>query len=177
MIESERIKLRPFCLEDAKRVYELAQDSDVGIHAGWSPHKNIEESQEVIQNILMQENTFAMIEKKSGLLIGSISLQKDPMRGNPLSLMLGYWIGKAYWGQGYTKEAALPLMKFGFEQLGLQLISVYCYTYNERSKKVIEKLGFTFEGTLRKAVIRYDGSLLDEYLYSMTKAEYSENNR
>lgn len=171
-MESKRLIIRAFQEEDATRLYELAKDSDVGIHAGWPPHKSIEDSKAIIKSILKQDNNFALVEKESGLLIGSCGLQKDPLRNNPLALMLGYWVGKEYWGKGYTLEAAQEIMNDGFKRLGIQLISVYCYEYNLRSQRVIEKLGFRKEGLLRQAVLRFNGDIIDELVYSMTKSEF-----
>ena len=69
-------------------------------------------------------------------------------------------------------EAAKEVLRYAFEELGLQMVTISHFSYNQRSARVIEKLGFHLEGTLRKAFLRYDGKLLDDVGYSMTKEEY-----
>jgi putative acetyltransferase len=55
--------------------------------------------------------------------------------------MIGYAIGEDYWGKGFATEAVLAVLRFGFEELGLDLISAYCYPFNKRSQRVFEKCG------------------------------------
>ena len=57
---------------------------------------------------------------------------------------LGYWIGKPYWGQGLIPEAARELLRFAFEQLGMTTVWCGYYEGNEKSRRVQEKLGFTY---------------------------------
>lgn len=174
-METSRCILRNFCLEDAPRVYELASVEGVGIHAGWSVHTSIDNTKDILKHILIQETNFAIVDKKSNLVIGACGLQKDPMRSNTNALMLGYWIAKEYWGQGIMPEVAKKVIQFGFEEKELDLISVNCFTYNNQSKRVIEKLGFHYEGLLREASARFDGNILDLYVYSMNREEYFKN--
>jgi putative acetyltransferase len=56
--------------------------------------------------------------------------------------------------------------------LNLRLLSVSHYTFNDRSRRVIEKCGFVYEGTLRQTFRRYDGAIFDEAIYSITKDEW-----
>ena len=71
-------------------------------------------------------------------------------------------------------EAAKAVLRYGFEQLNLEMVSINHYSYNNRSRRVIEKCGFTYEGTLRQGVCLYDGRVEDICCYSMTAAEYKE---
>ena len=56
----------------------------------------------------------------------------------------------------------------------MQLVTVYHFAYNQRSRRVIEKAGFVIEGTLRRAFVRYDGRIFDESSYSMTRDEWQK---
>ena len=173
-IETERLILRPITIEDKKDVYEYSCSSSVGIHAGWKPHENINESEEIIKTILSANNIFGIVLKSSGKMIGSVGLIPDPMRENEKSQMIGYALGDKYWGNGYMTEAAKEVVKYGFGKLNLELISATCYSYNNRSSRVLEKLGMKYEGTLRKAEIRFDGEVLDKKCFSITKEEFLE---
>ena len=56
----------------------------------------------------------------------------------------------------------------------LDVLSVIHYTFNTRSKRVIEKCGFKYEGTIRNAKELYDGRIVDEACYSILKEEYGQ---
>ena len=85
---------------------------------------------------------------------------------------LGYALSPQFWGRGLMSEAARELIRFGFEDLGLRTIWCNHYDGNERSRRVIEKCGFHYEGTMRQYSRRYDGTLLDGCFYSMTAQEF-----
>ena len=167
-IETERLILRPITENDAEAIYEYSKNEIVGINAGWKPHESIEETREIIKLIFLnQENVFGIELKETGQLFGSIGLIPDPKRQNDKTRMAGYAIGENYWGKGYMTEAVLALLRFGFEELNLDLISAYCYPSNERSKNVLKKCGFHYEGRLSLAEKRYDGIVLDNECYAI----------
>ena len=66
------------------------------------------------------------------------------------------------------------ILDYGFNHLNLTLISVNHYVFNVQSASVINKLGFNYEGILRQSTLRFDGEVLDNVIYSMTKEEYSK---
>ena len=78
---------------------------------------------------------------------------------------LGYVLGQEQWGKGYMTEAAKAVLRYGFAELGLGLIAVRHHLHNQRSRRVIEKCGFHYEGTMRQYSRRYDGTLLDGCFY------------
>ena len=69
-------------------------------------------------------------------------------------------------------EAAKTLMWHAFMAEGIELISAYCYPDNKRSRNVLEKCGMTYEGTLRLCEERFDGVILDNLCFSVTKEEF-----
>lgn len=172
-IETQRLILRPIEERDDKAIYAYAKNPNVGPNAGWKPHESIEETREIMKNVFLgKENVFGIVIKDLGKLIGSIGLVEDPKRQNNKALMLGYAIGEEYWGCGYTSEAAFALVEYGFKTLGLELVSVYCYPFNERSKRVINKLGFKHEGKLSLCERRFDGLVLDNECYALSAENY-----
>ena len=101
-LETVRLLLRPFQEEDAEVFFACCQNPNLGNNAGWAPHKTIEESREILQNVFIgQENIWAMTLKNTQQLIGSIGIVPDLKRENPQVRMLGYWLDEAYWGKGY----------------------------------------------------------------------------
>ena len=99
-LETVRLLIRPFQEEDADAFFACCQNPNLGNNAGWAPHKTIEESREILQNVFIgQENIWAMILKDAQQLIGSIGIVPDPKRENPQVRMLGYWLDEAHWGK------------------------------------------------------------------------------
>ena len=73
-------------------------------------------------------------------------------------------------------EAAKALMKYGFEKYDLAIMAIRTSEVNHRSQRVIEKCGFTYEGTLRKAYHIYTGEDRDSRFYSITREEWEKRN-
>ena len=172
LITTERLELRRFRLNDLMDFYAFAQNPNIGPDAGWEPHKSALESFEVLIEYRKQKTHWVVTEKGIDRFIGSISLRLDEKRLNPSALALGYSLDEPYWGQGYMSEASLAVIHHAFVVLKADLLSVYHYPHNERSKRVIEKCGFLYEGRLRQAKKRLNGERLDECCYSLTREEY-----
>lgn len=175
-IETERLTLRPITIADDQDIFEYSKDPAVGKNAGWAPHKTLEQTREIMAAVFVGvSNVFGIVNKK-GKLIGSVGLVEDKKRQYDNVLMLGYAIGEAHWGQGYMTEAARAILEYGFGVLEADIISAYCYPENSRSRNVLLKCGFLYEGTLRRAETLFDGSVKDNLCFSITKEEYVDNN-
>lgn len=148
IIETDRLILRPTQMSDAEDIFEYASGHNVGVHAGWKPHETIEETKQIIETVFSEKNVFAIVLKESGKVIGNIGLVADPKRAYDRVRMVGYALAEAYWGRGYMTEAAKVIVNYGFGVLDLVMISAYCYPSNKRSRGVLNKLGFEYEGTL-----------------------------
>ena len=171
-LESERLILRAFTEQDTDDLYRYAVDPDVGPRAGWKPHENREESLSIIEMFIADDNVFAIERKSDHRMIGTIGLHHDKWRNLPDVRMIGYVLAQDCWGNGYMSEAVKRVQRYGFEQMNLRLMSISHYTFNDRSRRVIEKCGFVYEGTLRQAFLRYDGIVFDEAVYSLTRDEW-----
>ena len=66
ILHTERLLLRPWTKEDAESLYKYAKNPEIGIPAGWPPHKSIEESLEVIKNVFVGKECYAICEKENG---------------------------------------------------------------------------------------------------------------
>lgn len=175
-IETERLILREWSLEDVDDLYEYAKNPNVGPHGGWKPHSNKKESLEILETLFMDKyNSWAIVYKENGKVIGSIGYEVDTKRPNINCRELGYALGEVYWGKGIMTEAAKEVIAYAFEEMKLDMVTIYRDPNNKRSGRVIEKCGFTYEGTLRKANKIYDGSIRDIACYSMTKNEAQRN--
>lgn len=173
-LETERLFLSMFTLDDAEDVYAYASNPNVGPHAGWAPHASVEESRKIIEEIFMPPEAWAVREKGKDTVIGVVALEPDRLRPDANSRELGYNLAEEHWGKGYMTEAAKEVIRFGFEELGLDQIGICTSPVNKRSQSIIKKCGFTYEGTIRRTYQIYDGSLRDSQVYSLLKEEYEE---
>lgn len=150
ILNTKRLLLRPWTIEDAESLFEHASDPSVGPITGWPPHKSVEESLNVIKNVFVGDECYAICEKENNKAIGAIELKLNghtDMTDRDDECELGYWLGKPFWGRGYILEAASELIRHGFEDLGMTTIWCGYYNGNEKSKRVQEKLGFIFHHT------------------------------
>lgn len=85
---------------------------------------------------------------------------------------LGYWLGRDAEGQGYVSEAARVMTRFLFEAWRAERVAIRCDARNARSKAVPERLGFAFEGALRRDSLAPDGTIRDTLVYAMIPADY-----
>ena len=173
MLSTERLVLRCFDPSDAVDVYAYAQSPKVGPMAGWQPHQSLEDSRKVVQMFIEDGDVWAVVDKSSGHVIGSVGLHRDGARRVEESRNLGYVLGENYWGQGYATEACREVLRYAFEDIGCEVVSVSHFPFNQKSRRVIKKLGFTMEGTLRHAVRLPDDTVADVVTYSLLKTEYS----
>ncbi len=176
MIETKRLILRQIVASDAEDIFAYSSGPNTGLNASWKPHETLRETRRIMQEVFLgQKSVFGIVLKETNVLIGNIGLINDEMRENDSVRMLGYALGENFWGHGFMTEAAKVVIDFGFETMHLDLISATCYPFNVRSSRVLEKLGFHYEGTLALAEKRYDGKVFDKDCYSLAKTAYSEN--
>ena len=171
-LETERLLLRPFQETDLDDFYEYAKNPHVGPNAGWPPHGSKEDSLKILNIFMSNDEVWAIVNKENNKLIGSIGLHTEPLRSTEDVKMLGYVLSEDYWGRGLMVEASKAVINYAFDNMYLQLLAVHYYPFNQQSKRVIEKCGFVYEGTLKHAKQIYDGSVYDVVCYSMTRDEW-----
>jgi len=177
ILETERLLLRPWEEEDAEECYKYAKDSRVGPIAGWPVHTSVENSRQVIRDVLVIPETYAIVLKETGLPIGSIGLHRNDLAEKDDEMELGYWLGVPYWGRGIVPEAARELLRHAFEDLKLERVWCCYYDGNKKSKRVQEKLGFKYQWTTENAPVPQMGEIRRGHVNLLTKAEWvSEQN-
>lgn len=168
IIETPRLLIRPFRINDLDDFYEYASVDGVGQMAGWKPHENKEISRLILNEFIEGKKTFALELKENAKVIGSIGIEKynenkfngdfNQKRGREL----GYVLSKSYWGMGLMPEAVKSVISYCFEQLSLDFLTVGHFKWNKQSKSVIKKCGFQFfcegEFTTHMGVIEHECS-------------------
>lgn len=151
ILETERLILRRWEESDAEDLYKYASDPAVGPIAGWPSHQNVEESRDVIRDVFSGAEAYAICLKLDNRAIGAIELMlygHTDMVERDDECELGYWIGKPFWGQGLVPEAARELLRYGFEDIGMNKVWCGYYEGNAKSKRVQEKVGFLYQRTI-----------------------------
>ena len=145
ILHTERLILRPWQQEDLDDFYAYASVDGVGQMAGWKPHENKEESQRILKSFIEHKWTFAL--EYQGKAIGSLGIEKYneekfPEFANKRCREIGYVLSKEYWGQGMMPEAVTEVIRYLFEDVGLDVISCGHFLWNHQSARVQEKCGF-----------------------------------
>lgn len=173
--ETDRLILRRFKKEDAARVTELLKDGKVQ-----ETTQNIADDyteQMALDWISLHDVWFAnkhryelaVVLKETNELIGVVGLSNVDKVGE-----LGYWFGYEYWNKGFGTEAAQALLHYAFLELEYERIYARYIVTNIGSKRVMEKLNMTYEGTLRKHMFKNE-KYVDVGMFAILKEEYFED--
>lgn len=175
---TERLIIRHWKESDAGSLFEYAKDPAVGPIAGWPVHTSIENSLEIIRNVLSADETYAVCLKEDNRAIGSIGLippQQSHTVVKETEIEVGYWIGVPFWGNGYIPEAVKRLQKHAFEDLGCTAMWCGYYDGNEKSKRCQEKCGFRYHHTEKDKPCPLMGDVRTEHFTYLSKEEWLKN--
>lgn len=173
VIETERLLLRPFALDDVDDVFAYAQDPEWSrfLRALPRPYLRPDAERFIARQILLdrtQRPAWAVV--LDATVIGGIGLR---VRGRHHSAELGYSIGRTQWGQGYCTEAARAVVDDAFRaNSGLNRIHARADRENEASQRVMVKVGMTREGVLRLSRVER-GEAYDEAWYAILRSEWA----
>lgn len=151
-IETKRLVLRPISESDAQDFFELDSNPEVHRFLGNQVATSIEESKDMIANILEQYQTngigrLAIIDKSTKAFLGWSGLKyEENLRKEFNYYDLGYRLKQKYWGNGYATEAAIASLKYGFKDLKLNEICAAADIHNSGSSIILKKIGMTESG-------------------------------
>ena len=147
-METPRLRLREWRETDARDLFESACDPDIGPACGWRPHRTEADSRMVLRDILMKPGNFAMELAETGKVVGAVSLHTADTASIPDlredERELGYWVGRPWWEQGYATEASEALLRRAFREEGVTAVWGSYFDGNDRSRRVMEKIGMTY---------------------------------
>ncbi len=148
-IETPRLIIRPFEMTDDKDMFEMDSDPVVHRYVGGKPVHTIDEIRKVIAYVQQQYidngiGRWAVIAKESGRFIGwaGFKMLEGPVNGHSNFIDFGYRFARAYWQQGYGKEAAKATFDFGIRYLGYKEMFAMTDVDNIASRRILEGLGF-----------------------------------
>ena len=172
VLETRRLILRPWEESDAEALYLYAKDPRVGPAAGWQPHTGVENSRQIIRNVLSQPETYAAVLKETGRAVGSVGIMLPGCGSAPMEAQeaeIGYWIGVPYWGQGLIPEAVRELQRRCFEDFHCKALWCGYYEGNEKSHRVQEKCGFIYDRTEKDKPCPLMGDVRTEIFSRLTR--------
>lgn len=152
-LETERLRLRPFTMDDVDAYYAgISSDADVMRYLPGGQPRQRSDSHWVINYfrnhaLLHGFGVWAVEEKASGTLIGHAGLEYIP---SAEEVEIAYTLAKAYWGRGYATEAAAASLNYGFESLNLPEIYGLAFPQNIASQNVMRKIGMESLGIADK---------------------------
>jgi RimJ/RimL family protein N-acetyltransferase len=178
VLAGEKVRLRPTTSADGEVAYKLIHNNrDILKWLCWSGPECKDELAETYGNKwpqAMQDGSkysFAIEEiGNPGLFIGSCDAR---ILTYSTQLEIGYWLGKPYWGKGYATEVLSLLCWLCFKHLGAGVVKCGAFVGNAASRRVQEKNGFQFEGTLRREVYK-DDKWIDLWLLSLLPEEWKK---
>ncbi|GAA0673519.1 MULTISPECIES: GNAT family N-acetyltransferase [Clostridium] len=175
-IETERLILRPFTMEDTSAMYKnWASDEDVTKFLMWPAHKDVSISENVLKEWTknyqdMSYYQWAIVFKQySNEPIGSIGVNNSIDETIQMA-HIGYCIGKKWWHMGITSEALKLVMEYLFDEVGINRVESRHDPRNHNSGEVMKKCGMKYEGTLRAADWNNQG-VCDASYYALLASE------
>lgn len=153
-IETERLILRKFKITDVDDLYEYASDEEVTKFLSFETYKSRNDGVDYITNVALpkynEENSYkwAIEYKENGKMIGSIDCSTIYLKRKCAEL--GYVLNRSYWGKGIMPEAAQAVIEYLFQE-GFERIEAVHDVNNPKSGRVMQKVGMTHEGTMRKS--------------------------
>lgn len=167
------IRLRPWKREDAPALQQCADEYEIARNLrDVFPHPYTLADAETYINLCLAGDCTRQLccaIEVDGRLAGSIGLfcGTDVYRK---SAELGYWLGKAFWGRGVMTEAVRQICREGFSRFDIARIYAEPFARNTGSRRVLEKNGFSLEGTLRQGVYKED-MLQDYCIYALLRED------
>lgn len=177
-LETERLILRRFTIDDANDVFKnYASSDEVTRYITWETHSSISVTNDYLRGLIesyKDSKTFnwAIELKSNHKVIGQIGASN--LDENASKIRVGYCIGEKWWNCGIVTEALLEVIKFLFEEVGVNRIEAYHNAKNLASGKVMQKCGMRLEGILRQSY-KYKDGISDECIYGILRDDIKNN--
>lgn len=171
-IETERLLLRPPTIDDAVSIFaRYGQDPVVSRYMSWKPHRSLSDTHEFLEKLLtgIEKNTalgYLIFAEQTQQLLGSVG---GELTGHRLGF--GYCLARDAWGKGFATEAANAFVRAAWGIPSLIRVAAMCDVENTASARVLEKIGLTREGILRKYLVlpNLGDSPRDVYMYAAVR--------
>ena len=172
MFTRDGVTVRPLELEDIDALYLWHLDWEMDILSSWGPKRSMAEFRKVWEARITEPDVEILrfgIEVDD-MLVGSIALQQIDRENGVASI--GFGIGnRDYRGKGIGTKAITLILDYAFTVENLDRVYAEAYDFNQRSQRVLERVGFVREGIHRKHEL-HNGARRDMYYYGILKEEF-----
>jgi ribosomal-protein-alanine N-acetyltransferase len=174
VLETDRLRLRPFDVADAPALFAIASNPTVTRFTTWEPHRSVDDSRMFISDYAGSRylegvpDPYAITLKGGDELIGATGCfwASQPNR----CMEFGYWLAEPFWGRGFATEAARSLVRHAFATYEVERVQAHFIEGNVASGRVLEKVGLRFEGIRRRALFQR-GLFWDLHCYAALRGE------
>lgn len=153
ILTTERLLMRKILKRDSTDMFEYSHCREVTEYLLWEPHDSEHYTMRYlsyIQSRYRAGDFYDWAVTMDGKMIGTCGFTRFLYESNAAEV--GYVLNPSYWGYGIAPEAVLRVMRFGFAELGLNRIEARYMAGNDRSRRVMEKVGMSFEGIARESM-------------------------
>jgi len=173
IIDTDRLHLRPLAARDAEALFAIMSDPEAMRFWDWPPFRELQTVREIIagQIVTMESGQacyWAACLKGTGAAIGTCDLS-DIDRHNKRA-EVGFAFHRSYWGNGYAYEAMTAVVAHAFTEMDLERLGARLHATNHASRRLLERLGFSYEGRLVGHVVR-DGQRRDCLMYGKLRTD------
>lgn len=168
-IQTERLRIRRFILDDWQAAFAYTSDPTVMHYLEERPMTEAQAQQFIAENLGEDAGHFAVDRCSDNRLVGHMSFH--PWFG-PRTFEIGWVMHPREHGRGYATEAAMALLRYGFESLRLHRVIATCQPENVASWRVMDRLGMRREAHFRKGHYHRGETWWDEYFYAMLEEDW-----
>jgi RimJ/RimL family protein N-acetyltransferase len=178
ILTTARLTLRPFVEADAEPLFQHASNPNATRFTLWDHHKSVADTTAFVRD-------YAQLRYREGAA-EPYAITLTPDLANPVgacgcfwssqpnkTMELGYWIAEPFWGRGLAAEACRAVLEYAWREIKPERIQARVIAGNTASVRVLEKLGFQYEGTLRRALLRR-GNQEDVMIYAVLREEWGK---
>ncbi len=173
-LESEDLRFVKISPCHAPDMYEYSKDDDVTRYLTWSSHSSLKQTENYVK--LLQKkyaqgvfNDWGLVHKQTGKMIGTCGFTSFDDKS--LLCEIGYVLSKDFWGKGLAAQAAKTIMKFAFENLGVEEICAKCIEGNDASMRVMQKCGMKFDAMYKNSMF-IKGEYKTIIVYKVSKEQF-----
>lgn len=173
ILETARLRLRPIEVKDTDAIYALRSDINITRYLNHSPFTERRQAEERVAKLIANPHgdfVWAVTLPADDALLGTISLfqfERDHKRCE-----LGYEMAPSAQGKGYAREAVHAALVHAFDNEGMERIEADVDPRNGPSRRLVERLGFVLEGTLRERWF-VNGEICDASFYGLLRREFT----
>ncbi len=173
ILDTARLHLRPLSLSDVDALFAIMSDAEAMRYWDWPPFTERETVRDIIAGQISGAEAgasryWAVCLKAAGAAIGTCDL--SDIEHHHRRAEVGFAFNRAHWGNGYALEAMAAILRHAFGDLDLKRLGARLHAENDASRRLLERLSFTFEGRLARYVLR-DGAWRDCLIYGLVRGK------